>query len=107
MLRISRRDWFRLTTAGALGASASGWLQALADDAAKSPQRKGSCILLWMNGGPSQLDTFDLKPGHANGGPFKAIDTKVPGVKISEHLPQIAKFTDRMALIRSMTSKEG
>ena len=46
-----------------------------------------SCILLWMNGGPSQMDTFDLKPGHANGGPFKAIETAVPGLRISEHLP--------------------
>jgi hypothetical protein len=107
MLRISRRDWFRLATAGALAASTSGWLQALADDSAKSPQRKRSCILLWMSGGPSQLDTFDLKPAHADSGPFKAIDTKVPGIKISEHLSQIAKYTDRMAIIRSMTSKEG
>ena len=44
-----------------------------------------------MNGGPSQIDTFDLKPGHANGGPFKEIDTAVPGIKISEHLPKLAE----------------
>src|ERR1700737_1952057 len=103
MLRISRRDWFRLTTAGVLGASASGWLQALADDAATHPQRKRSCILLWMSGGPSQLDTFDLKPGHANGGPFKAIATNVPGIQISEHFSKIAKYADQMAIVRSMT----
>jgi hypothetical protein len=53
------------------------------------------------------LETFDLKPGHANGGPFKPIDTNVPGIQISEHLPQIAKFMDQMAIIRSMNSKEG
>ena len=43
-----------------------------------------------MYGGPSQIDTFDLKPGHENGGPFKSIETAVPGLRISEHLPKIA-----------------
>jgi hypothetical protein len=85
----------------------SGWLEALAADTANHPQRKRSCILLWMSGGPSQLDTFDLKPGHANGGPFKAIATSVPGIQISEHLPKIAKFMDHMAILRSLNSKEG
>src|SRR6266704_7139393 len=104
---LSRRDWFRLTTAGVLGASMSGWLETLAQDAAKNPQRKRSCILLWMSGGPSQLDTFDLKPGHENAGPFKPIDTSVPGIQISEHLPKIAKLAEHLAIVRSMNSKEG
>ncbi|HEY7312604.1 MAG TPA: DUF1501 domain-containing protein [Gemmataceae bacterium] len=106
-LQLSRREWLRLSAAGFMGCSMSGWLGALAADTADHPQRKRSCILLWMSGGPSQLDTFDLKPGHANGGPFKAIDTNVPGIKISEHLPKIAKFMDRMAIVRSLHSKEG
>ena len=80
---------------------------ALADDAATHPKRRKSCILLWMNGGPSQMDTFDLKPGHANGGPFKEIETSVPGIRISEHLPKIARLMERMAIIRSMSTKEG
>jgi hypothetical protein len=105
--RISRRDWLRLASAGVVGFSMSGWLDNLAARAANDPRRKRSCILLWMNGGPSQMDTFDLKPGHANGGPFKQIDTNAPGMKISEHLPKIAKFGDRMAIIRSMSTKEG
>jgi hypothetical protein len=84
----------------------SGWLQALADDAAAHPQRKRSCILLWMNGGPSQMDTFDLKPGHANGGTFKEIATSVPGIKISEHLPKVARHMKDMVLVRSMRTKE-
>src|SRR5881396_1982674 len=88
---LTRRDWLRLTTAGVVSYSLSGWLQALAHDTATHPQRRRSCILLWMNGGPSQMDTFDLKPGHANGGPFKEIDTSVPGIRISEHLPRLAK----------------
>jgi hypothetical protein len=105
--RLSRREWLTLAAAGiGLGASSS-WLQTLAADAARNPQRKRSCILLWMSGGPSQMDTFDLKPGHANGGPFKAIATATPGIQISEHLPQIAKQMDRMVLVRSMSTKEG
>jgi hypothetical protein len=60
-----------------------------------------------MDGGPSQMDTFDLKPGHANGGPFREIATSVPGIRISEHLPGVARHMDRLALVRSMTSKEG
>jgi hypothetical protein len=104
---LSRRDWLRLSTAGVLGGSMSGWLETLAQDAAKNPQRKRSCILLWMSGGPSQTDTFDLKVGHANGGEFKEIATNVAGIKIGEHLPGVARHMDRMAIVRSMSTKEG
>ena len=103
---LSRRDWLKLASAGAIGPALSGWFETLAAGAASNPKRKRSCILLWMSGGPSQLDTFDLKPGHENGGPFKEIDSNVPGIKISEHLPQVARHMDKMALIRSMSTKE-
>jgi hypothetical protein len=105
-LDISRRDWLRLS-AGIAGCSMSSWLAGLANGAAAHPHRRRSCILLWMNGGPSQMDTFDLKPGHKNGGPFKESATAVPGIKISEHLPRLARHVDKLALVRSMTSKEG
>jgi hypothetical protein len=104
---LSRREWLRLSAAGVAGLSFSGWLETLARETGASPQRRRSCIVLWMSGGPSQTDTFDLKPGHANGGPFKEIATKVEGIRISEHLPAIAKFTDKMAIVRTMTTKEG
>jgi hypothetical protein len=104
---LSRREWLTLSAAGVVGYSLSGWLENVAQAAAASPARKRACILLWMNGGPSQMDTFDLKPGHKNGGPFKEIATGVPGIKIGEHLPQVAKQMNRMAIIRSMTTKEG
>ena len=104
---LTRRQWLRLAAAGVGFTSTSGWLDALADVAAGDPQRRRSCILLWMTGGPSQLDTFDLKPGHANGGPFKPIETSVPGVKISEHLPKLARQMEHLAVIRSMSTKEG
>src|SRR5215831_8689171 len=101
---LSRRDWLKLSAAGVVGFSVSGWLEALAMQAAGDPKRRRSCILLWMNGGPSQMDTFDLKPGTANGGPYKEIQTSAPGLKISEHLPKLAKFGDRMAVIRTMAT---
>ena len=60
-----------------------------------------------MPGGPSQLDTFDLKPEHANGGEFKPIDTSASGLQISEHLPKLAELGQHLAVVRGMTSKEG
>ena len=60
-----------------------------------------------MSGGPSQTDTFDPKPGHANSGPFKPIQTTVPGMLLGPHLPKLAQQADDLAIIRSMSSKEG
>ena len=104
--RLARRDCLKLAAAGVVGYSASGWLERLAAQTANDPRRRRSCILLWMSGGPSQMDTFDLKPGHANGGPFREIATSVPGIRISEHLPQIAQHMQDMAIIRAMSSRE-
>lgn len=58
--QLSRREWLKMTAAGVAVGSTSGWLESLAADTAKSKERKGSCILLWMTGGPSQTDTFDM-----------------------------------------------
>ncbi len=104
---LSRRQWLKLSAAGVVAHSLSGWIETLAGDAAADPGRRRSCILLWMTGGPSQMDTFDLKPGHANGGPYKAIETATPGLRISEHLPRIARQSNDLAIIRSMSTKEG
>ena len=105
--QLTRRQVMRLAAVGALGASASGWIEALAADTAAHPNRRKSCILLWMSGGPSQTDTFDPKPGHANSGPFKPIETTVPGMRLGPHLPKLARQAKDLALIRSMSSKEG
>ena len=78
----------------AAGASGSGWFPLLADQLAADPQRRRHCILLWMTGGPTQTDTFDMKPGHANGGQFKEVETKVPGLRFSEHLPKLAQHAE-------------
>src|SRR5262245_35800120 len=97
--RLSRRDWLKLSAAGVTAWSLSGWLEPLAATAATNPQRRRSCILLWMNGGPSQMDTWDLKPGSPNGGSFKEIQTAVPGIKISEHLPKLAEHMNDMVIV--------
>src|ERR1700690_416265 len=60
-----------------------------------------------MSGGPSQTDTFDPKPGHANSGPFKPIQTAVPGMLLGPHLPKLARQAKDLAIIRSMSTKEG
>src|SRR5262245_60316232 len=106
-LRLTRRDWLRLSALGVLGTSMSGWMPRLAADTAHHPDRKRSCILLWMAGGASQTDTFDPKPDHPNGGPTKPLATAVPGVQIGDYLPRLARHTDKMAIVRSMSTKEG
>jgi hypothetical protein len=75
--------------------------------AGKNPKPARSCILLYMAGGPSHIDTFDPKPGRKTGGTFKAIGSSVAGVQICEHLPKLAARMKHLALIRSLTSKEG
>src|SRR5262245_51333673 len=105
--RLSRREWLKLSAAGFAAFSTSGWIEGLAADAAQHPQRKRAVILLWMNGAPSQMDTFDCKPGHENGGPIKEIQTNAPGLRIAEHFPKLAKFGDRLAVLRSMSTREG
>lgn len=104
---ITRRDLLKFSGLGLLGTTGSPWLSGMAEAFASSPTRKRSVILLWMSGGPSQTDTFDMKPGHANGGTFKPIDTSVAGIQICEHLPQLAKQMEQVSLIRSMSTKEG
>ncbi len=107
MTRISRRQALQATGLGLLGASASGWFPLLAEELAADPQRRRHCVLLWMTGGPSQTDTFDMKPKHANGGEFKETETNVPGLRFSEHLPGLAKQADKLAVIRGLSTKEG
>lgn len=66
-----------------------------------------SIIVLWMSGGPSHMDTFDMKPGTSNGGDFKPIKTAVPGVEISQHLPTVAGQMKNLSIVRSLVTNEG
>lgn len=80
----------------------------LAADAQRDPRRRPkSVIVLWMQGGPSQLETFDPHPGTLIGGDAKAISTSQRGVLISDLLPLTAEVMDQVCLLRSVTSKEG
>src|SRR5262245_13426074 len=107
----SRRDFLKLTAAGAFGASYSGWMNVLAARAGETPAspkaKAKACILLWMDGGPSHKDTLDLKPGSKGAGEFKPIKTSVPGIEISEHLPGVAKLMNYGAILRGMSTAEG
>ncbi|HEY7428922.1 MAG TPA: DUF1501 domain-containing protein [Gemmataceae bacterium] len=107
MWNLSRRDWLKLSAAGVSAVSLSGWLKVLASRAAGTTAKHKSCILLWMDGGPSHKDTFDMKPGTKDGGTFKPIDTAVPGIQISEHFPKFAQVMNHAAILRGMSTGEG
>lgn len=65
------------------------------------------CLVLWMEGGPSQLETFDPKPGTDTGGPTESISTSVAGMKLAANLPHLAKQADKLAILRNVGSEEG
>jgi len=104
MHTLHRRTFVRLGLGG-LAAALSG-ASAPSAHAASAATAK-ACIVLFMHGGASQIDTWDPKPGRDTGGEFKAIRTALPGVRISEHLPRLGKRLKKIAVIRSLTSREG
>ncbi len=109
---VRRRDFLRTLGAGAMGVAASAlapvsFPEMLALQAEELRKREMACILLWMAGGPSQFETFDPKPGTENGGETKVIDTAVPGIKIAQGWEKTARAMNDIAIIRSMTNKEG
>src|SRR5947209_15319773 len=104
---LSRRDFCKLSAAGVSAVSLSGWLNVLAARAAQTGAKTKSCVLLWMDGGPSHKDTFDLKPGTKDAGEFQPIKTAVPGIEISEHFPKLAGLMKHGAIVRGMSTGEG
>ncbi len=103
---ISRRSFLH-TAAAATSLGSLNWMSAVKADAAELRKRGMACILLFMSGGPSQFETFDPKPGTSTGGETKAIDTAVSGIRVAEFWPNVAKQMKEIALIRSMTGREG
>jgi hypothetical protein len=107
---LSRRELLKLSAVGVGGASLSGWLEVLAGHAraAAPPARRKSCILLWMDGGPSHIDTFDPKPDAPENvrGDLKAIPTSVPGIQVSERFPRLARLMKHAAILRGMSTEE-
>jgi hypothetical protein len=93
---------------GSLGFSLADLFRLGASDSVRKGKAQ-SCILIWLDGGPSHLDTFDPKPEAPSEvrSLFRAIPTAVPGIKICEHLPRTAKMMKEVALIRSLTHELG
>ncbi len=107
----SRRDLLRVGVLSALGIGLADLLRLrahAAETGGDSSPKARSCILIWLGGGPSHLDTFDPKPEAPLDvrGEFETIETSVPGLRISEVFPRLAKSMSRLSLIRSMTSPE-
>jgi hypothetical protein len=101
--RLTRRNVLQLGGLGAAGLSLPGLLQAESQRQATTPIAADSCIMIFLNGGPSHLDMWDMKPHAPTGirGEFNPIDTSTPGVQFSEHLPKLARHMHRCSLIRS------
>lgn len=102
---VARRDFLKRIAAGTAAVGLS-WRDLMTAQAAELRRRGKAMILLWMDGGPSQFDTFNPKIGSKYQGPAKAISTNLPGLEIAEYWPQMARSMDKVALIRSMQSKE-
>lgn len=105
---VSRRGFLKtVAAAGGLACADMTGLQvlgskALADELRRNQKR---CILLWLAGGASQLETWDPKPGVRTGGPFVSIQTSTPGIRISELMPKMARRLKDTAIIRSLNTR--
>ena len=101
---LSRRAF--LGGAAGLGAASAfaGMVQPAVS--AELARKERQVLLVWLAGGASQLETWDPKPGTETGGPFRSIETSVPGVRISELLPLTARQMHRLALVRGVNTKE-
>src|SRR5262245_56856553 len=108
--RVTRRDWLRISTLGTLGLTAGTRPRAADEPAHKIPGfgRAKSVILVFANGGQSQIDMWDPKPNAPLDvrGAFQTISTNVPGIQCTEHMPRIAHVADRFTVIRSMSHED-
>ena len=103
---IRRRSLLQLAGAGFAGMAAYDWLGALGVQAEEMKARGKACILVFLEGAPSQMETWDPKPGTETGGQTKAIKTAVPGIEIAEFWPRIAKQMKDIAVVRTLAGKE-
>ncbi|MCY2979715.1 MAG: DUF1501 domain-containing protein [Planctomycetota bacterium] len=106
---LTRRDMLRMGSLAPLGLGLTDLFRLQAASPNSFRVKAKSCILLWLDGGPSHLETFDLKPDAPAEvrGPFKAISTNVGGIQLCELLANTAKVCDKLAILRSMTSPLG
>ncbi|HKI31165.1 MAG TPA: DUF1501 domain-containing protein [Gemmataceae bacterium] len=105
---LDRRHFLKhLAAMSALAGSANLFVQGLRAAAPELKKQGKSLVILWMGGGPSHMDLWDLKPGQPTGGDFKPIKTAVEGIEISEVLPTVAGQFKNLSIIRSLQSNEG
>ena len=105
----TRRDTLKLGLAGLFGGTFTGAIQAVAQGSLAKERAADSCILIWMDGGPTHYETFDPKPDAPVEirGQFSTVATKIPGVHFSEHMKQLAAHTDKFSVIRSIRHNQG
>ena len=105
---VSRRSMLKGSLATASGASLMNWGGLFQSDAlAEQVRRDGKrCILIWLNGGCSQFETFDMKVGRPTGGLYREISTNLPGTRICELMPKMAQRMDKLTVIRSMRTSQ-
>lgn len=103
---VSRRTFLRTLAAGSAGLAGLGWRDLVMASAPSLASQGKAVIVLWMQGGPTQFETFNPKPG-SEGCMTKTIATAVPGIEIADFWPNVAAQMKDIAIIRSMTNKEG
>lgn len=104
---MNRRHFLsHLAATSSLTVPAINFTNSILANASELKKQHKSAILLWMGGGPSTIDLWDLKPGAVTGGAFKPIATNADGVQICEHLPMLAKNMDKLSIVRSMSTRE-
>jgi hypothetical protein len=103
---LTRRELLQAAGTGLLGLSLPKVLAAETALPAGKPRAR-SVMFLFLFGGPSQLETFDLKPDAPSGirGPFKPIASRTPGLRICEHLPRLAALSDKFSVVRTLTHR--
>lgn len=102
---VGRRDFLRAGVAGGAGLSLANYMQMAHADQINRNAKAKSAIFINLNGGPSHMDTFDMKPDAPDEyrGEFNPIQTNVPGIYISEHLPKLAKVMDKFTILRGVS----
>src|SRR5438046_6447401 len=106
---MSRRNFLRLGVAGMANVGLASWLHAKETSAKAAARRNTSVILIWLDGGPSHMDLYDLKPDAPAEyrGIWRPIPTRVPGFQISELFPRQARVTDKFSIVRSLHHNTG
>ncbi|QDU44683.1 hypothetical protein Mal52_31690 [Symmachiella dynata] len=109
MNHVNRRQLLRVGLTGFTGLTLPGLYRARAESNPTAPASETAIILVWLRGGQSHLDTFDMKPLAPSDyrGPFNPVDTNVPGIQITELYPRLSQCADRFALLRSVAHNAG